>query len=477
MAFHFSTVSLVFLQIIRECYSTCADIPHGKVAPWCNEIVINKCKYSCDENYKINEKVGTFVTCVWGEWTPYRGPWLKEKLCIPITCPTTLPNGEISENCPATAGTTCEYSCATGYQKKVGVHNITCQPSTRWTADPHFLCTNDQQCNYEEIPNGDLDLACSRIPGEGCTYTCRLGYHASDGSSVVICASNSEWSRPLLSLCKRNLCSRTIPNGIISEHCNLQTGDYCSYACNSGYTKSRLRELLKCNASGQWEWDVWLGSFCDKIPPSTTESQRCPPTIRNGNIALNCNRLPYSRCLYTCHAGCSVQSSNLYCSSSLEWSREFYACYCEDTTEHPISQDIVTTGTVVGIIVGMLVLFLIVLICVWYIRKSKQDQASSYNEPVRYQGSRIAATVPDGQSIGVASPTQTELQRSLLYEPSCLEHGHNRQQQPQTAGSTHIHIPPEFSSAPNAEPSAPPASSAPPPSYEEVICNPSEYKA
>ena len=65
-----------------ECYSTCADIPHGKVAPWCNEIVINKCKYSCDENYKINEKVGTFVTCVWGEWTPYRGPWLKEKLCI-----------------------------------------------------------------------------------------------------------------------------------------------------------------------------------------------------------------------------------------------------------------------------------------------------------------------------------------------------------------------------------------------------------
>ena len=58
------------------------------------------------------------------------------------SCPGTIPNGKLSESCGVKVGTTCEYSCNTGYQKNTTVPTISCEPSTNWSSDPHSLCNS-----------------------------------------------------------------------------------------------------------------------------------------------------------------------------------------------------------------------------------------------------------------------------------------------------------------------------------------------
>ena len=51
-----------------------------------------------------------------------------------------IPNGKLSDDCDATVGTVCDYSCNTGYEKNGTI--ISCERSTNWSTDPHSLCTS-----------------------------------------------------------------------------------------------------------------------------------------------------------------------------------------------------------------------------------------------------------------------------------------------------------------------------------------------
>ena len=64
-------------------------------------------------------------------------------LFIAKPCPGIIPNGELSEPCAGTVGSSCGYSCHTGYQQRVGVSSIKCETSTNWSVDPHSLCTSE----------------------------------------------------------------------------------------------------------------------------------------------------------------------------------------------------------------------------------------------------------------------------------------------------------------------------------------------
>lgn len=222
----------------------------------------------------------------------------------------------MSSTCQATVDSSCEYHCNEGYHKNFWNGNITCETSTRWSENPHLLCTDHTQCPYE-ILNGDLDLSCGRSPGETCTYVCHEGYFPSENSGTIICdSSNSLWDKNTSSLCVKIYCPLAIPNGEISSVCSREYNAACySYVCSSGYEKPLRVVTLKCNGSSLWEWDREITDW-----PCLNQNELCPKTIRNGKIDRLCERRHGSTCGFKCEDGCQkIVNRLLTCQSSGLW--------------------------------------------------------------------------------------------------------------------------------------------------------------
>ena len=296
-------------------------IPYGRVEWGC----YIACVYYCDPGYEKGIAHISLLQCSTdNEWRSGSTVWhqLKDLLCQPKRCQTTIPNGHLA--CAVAipkVGTTCEYSCNEGYLKNVWTRNITCEVSTKWSKNPHQLCTNDQQCPYE-IANGELDISCGRFPGSICEYKCYESYMSSDSSRTMItCGSDSNWDKHLSSLCKKIVCPLTIPNGEILSVCSHR--DYnqkCySYECSAGYEKPGHAVTLTCNKSSLWDLDRTRAES-----PCLNTKDLCPKTFQNGKIDRLCDRKHGSRCDFTCNEGCVKylffdRPNLLTCKNSSEW--------------------------------------------------------------------------------------------------------------------------------------------------------------
>ena len=67
-------------------------------------------------------------------------------------CRVDIPNGLLSNSCQAFVGSSCEYSCDEGFQKRTDQPMISCEPSTAWnyqtwSTSPHALCTSEKKIN------------------------------------------------------------------------------------------------------------------------------------------------------------------------------------------------------------------------------------------------------------------------------------------------------------------------------------------
>lgn len=193
---------------LPECSS---NIPHGRLyASHCYKR--QSCVYYCDEGYEKNKDIESLTCSSDGDWRPSTyhplSPvsYMPNDFCKPKSCSSGVPNGNLSSTCPGTVGSVCGYNCNAGYQKKAGAPNITCQTSTDWNVDLHTLCTNDKQCPLNEIPHGDLHLACTRNPGDVCAFTCQEGYRRSDFWEFrqITCSASSSWDKDFSVLCKKN---------------------------------------------------------------------------------------------------------------------------------------------------------------------------------------------------------------------------------------------------------------------------------
>ena len=67
-------------------------------------------------------------------------------------------------------------------------------------------------------------------------------------------------------------CPSTIPNGYIYSWCTMEAGNYCNdYICDNGY-EATIPLTLKCNETGQWEWNKNLTEkLCTGKNPAGTQ--------------------------------------------------------------------------------------------------------------------------------------------------------------------------------------------------------------
>ena len=99
------------------------------------------------------------------------------------------------------------------------------------------------------------------------------------------------------------MCPALIPDGRISSSWSRNIYSTCSFYCNTGFEPAHVSDL-RCNASGEWEWDTFSDSkekFCIR------EEEFCPRKIKNGRLANNCGRTDGSVCSYICNSGCEYK--------------------------------------------------------------------------------------------------------------------------------------------------------------------------
>ena len=284
-------------------------------------------------------------------------------------------------------------------------------------------------------------------------------------------------------------CPSTFRNGNVSRNCHLQPGAECSFNCDLGCDKDPTVSILHRGLSGRWN---------EKTENLCTNCRRCPNSIVNGSIlSSSCEKLPSSSCSFTCDYGCRKAVGTLYCNSEGEWDIA-NPCVCsaeEMDTDDAESSSSGIVVIVVCAVAGVLV-FVFILAMAWCIHRRRMNLQAAIVREHTVTVPMITPTAPPGDSRSATAHsvhTPTALpgdSRSVtahsVYSPYSQTPYTDNTRGQKPSGSFFRNV------EPTAHQTAYPASqsgnshglsqyradetSGQPPSYEQVLSDPSRFK-
>ncbi|KAL5019465.1 hypothetical protein ScPMuIL_002357 [Solemya velum] len=244
-------------------------IPNGEVDGDCERVIGSDCGYHCSAGFSRDSKAD-FLRCV------HPGNWDGDvdNICTAIHCPDTVQNVQLDDNCDASVGSICSFTCDIGYKKESSVTALTCLTSGSWSPDVTNLC--HKKCE-DGIQNGKVDGDCSNNAGHECAYTCDTGYrHQGDGK--LICLNSGTWSIDVDLACEEIICPLSVPNGALSDGCAGKMGDVCYYTCVGDNMKNEEVTSLTCLSTALWS--TAPTDLC--LPPQPKESSSTGTIIGAG---------------------------------------------------------------------------------------------------------------------------------------------------------------------------------------------------
>ncbi|KAL3859103.1 hypothetical protein ACJMK2_009336 [Sinanodonta woodiana] len=173
---------------------TCSDaiqcpdrVWNGNITDQCPRNIGARCGVVCDQGYKPST-INMVLEC---QLNGASGVWNNMYPCKAATmCPSTVPNAVISPNCSYLLGTNCSYTCESGYHDE-GPSYILCINDTKnvgkWSVDIPCKATTCPST----VPNAEISPNCSHLLGTNCSYTCESGYH-DEGPSYILCINDTK---------------------------------------------------------------------------------------------------------------------------------------------------------------------------------------------------------------------------------------------------------------------------------------------
>ncbi|XP_045184352.2 sushi, von Willebrand factor type A, EGF and pentraxin domain-containing protein 1-like [Mercenaria mercenaria] len=280
--------------IYKECEAASAPL-NGQIFGNKNEIRAT-IKYQCD-----NDQPDSSVNAV----CQTDGQWSANVNCTTGCGNVSIPHGNIVQD--SLDVSKASVTCDAGYQTSIST--INCTGSGSWentTCDP-ISCGNPTS-----IANGNIVLNSGTLFQNTATVTCDTGYQES--LNVISCTASGSWGTVT---CDPISCGvpATIANGIITLNGGTTYQDTASATCDTGFVENT--STIRCTASGSWDTVT-----CDLI------SCGSPPSIANGNIALNSGTIYLDTASVTCNANFHASSSTITCTASGSW--ETASCNPDD---------------------------------------------------------------------------------------------------------------------------------------------------
>ncbi|XP_069121299.1 low-density lipoprotein receptor-related protein 6-like [Argopecten irradians] len=187
-----------------------------------------------------------------------------------------------------------------------------CQDGTDIKIDDPYTCQGVTRCALS-IPNGSFRDPCSRNSGDVCTFECNTGYASTVASHTLTCGSDGQWDGYIQLLCQRKAsCHSVIPNGQFDNTCTYYSGESCVFRCDVQFASNVTSQTLTCGQNGQWNENLQL--LCQL-------KASCPSVILNGQFDNPCTYYSGESCTYRCDSQfiSTVGSQKLTCRQDGQW--------------------------------------------------------------------------------------------------------------------------------------------------------------
>ena len=456
-------------------------IPNGGLSENCTAKVGFNCQYACDEGFSKSRGITEIKCDSTTKWSPNA-----HSLCKKYNqCPYDIPGTDLDLSCRRSPGEQCEYTCREGY---VHSHYATadCRSTGEWMQRIDSFCI-EIKCPLF-LDHGTIQYPCTGKYGETCSYKCSSSYTKPPLPPSLKCNASQqldhmdttgfwEWDKAMGQPCVRkgDICPSTFPNGSVPSACHRQPGAVCYYTCKAGCDKNPTVTKIHCRQSN----GIWM----ENTDNLCTNCIRCPENIDNGQVVLSCERLPFTDCSYTCNSGWRKTVATLYCPNDGHWS-DRRPCICENEDAGSPNSDIV-----VPILFLTLIIILLFLSGVWSLRRLKRQRMNRQAASAREHENRGPIEVPSAPLDGRSSPPsyESEIQRMPVYNNTNGRQGPSGYNEVATAASDGSQVYPASRTAQTQDThisrgiSEYPGSGndttiSPPPSYEEVIADPTRFK-
>ncbi|XP_067041700.1 uncharacterized protein [Acropora muricata] len=379
---------------------------HGSIGP-CPNLPGQTCQFSCDQGYVLSGE--TTRTCNSdGTWTGLQTQ-CNAVTCMALKVPS---NGS-RQGCKGTAieayNTVCQFSCSPGFNA-LGSPIRKCLHNSSWSGQD-FTCHVISCPSLVTPPNvTKLTPSCASVYGSSCLYSCQTGYTISSGNVTRTCLSTGQWSGNDINCtdsqppsfgvsCPRSLllsyaekgtfsalvnwtnpvatdnsgltpkvtsnfqspqtfsvgnhvitytaedksgnkatCTFTVKVIVINctsltvtpggpmrmTNCGNHYGAMCNFSCSIGY-RMNGSSTLTCSASGNKPPGFWDN------PLPTCQVISCPSLVtpqKATKLTPSCASVYGSSCLYSCQTGYTISSGNVTrtCLSSEQWSGNDINC-------------------------------------------------------------------------------------------------------------------------------------------------------
>lgn len=312
------------------------------------EIYNTICRFSCHSGYKIFGS--TTRTC------RESGSWSGQEFhCEAINCSqlVTPPRAVLlTVPCTRTYGSSCSFSCQSGFASSIGNVTRTCMASGQWSGND-IICTDVQSPTFgDSCPGSPLLEYAERkefsalvnwtepvaTDNSGVTPTVTSNHHSpkrfNEGSHLIIytavdLSGNSVTCSFTINVAVINCTSlRVDPGGPLRmSSCGNNYGAHCNFSCATGYRINGSLTLM-CIAPGEKPPGFWNNAMprCEVI--------RCPslPTPTNGTkhgcVGGSSERYG-TVCGFSCDLGFSFRgSSSRRCLENGSWSGSI--AYCQE---------------------------------------------------------------------------------------------------------------------------------------------------
>ncbi|XP_059840539.1 P-selectin-like [Hypanus sabinus] len=308
-------VQCVDLEEQEQLTMTCSD-------PFAPFSYNSTCNFSCAEGFKLRGSE-TLECGASGEWSAVT-PQCEAVQCTKIGEQEQLIMTYLDPFAPFTYNSTCDFSCAEGFQLR-GSERLVCGASGEWSAPtPH--CEAIQCANLEK--HEEMVLTCSDpfAPfsyNSTCNLRCAEGFKLR-GSETLECGASGEWSAPT-PRCEAVQCINLVEQEQLTMTCSnpfapFSYNSMCNFRCAEGF-KLRGSETLECGASGEWS-----------APTPRCEAVQCVNLEEQEQLTTTCSDpvAPFSynsMCDFSCALGFELRGSKrLECGASGEWSAAIPQC-------------------------------------------------------------------------------------------------------------------------------------------------------
>ncbi|XP_052592791.1 complement decay-accelerating factor isoform X2 [Peromyscus californicus insignis] len=230
--------------------------------------------YSCNKGFqKIPDKQDTVLCLENGQWSPIEA--FCNKSC---DAPTRLFFASLKKEYNNLnyfpIGTTVEYECRPGFQRKPSLSGIsTCLENLEWSKVAEF-CKKKSCRNPGEIKNGHINIVTDILFGSEISFSCNTGYRlvGSASSFCSLLGNTVDWSDPF-PVCTEIFCPDPpeIENGRIKEESDTYAYRHAvTYVCDKGFILLG-KSSIYCNVEDD------QGKWSD-LAPQCIEKSKIPST-------------------------------------------------------------------------------------------------------------------------------------------------------------------------------------------------------